>query len=131
MALPIKGYEGSISAGGTDVAWVSTWEVSLETEEADIGPFINDGGNTYTYTTSRSLTGTLEAVVPAGKDAGQTLLLSGAINSGYLDLVLTTTGGYTITVPSGIVSNFTMGQDAAETVTLSFDFRSNGAFTVA
>ncbi len=39
MALPIKGYEGSISAGGTDVAWVSTWEVSLETEEADIGPF--------------------------------------------------------------------------------------------
>ncbi len=92
---------------------------------------INDGGNTYTYTTSRSLTGTLEAVVPAGKDAGQTLLLSGAINSGYLDLVLTTTGGYTITVPSGIISNFTMGQDAAETVTLSFDFRSNGAFTVA
>lgn len=92
---------------------------------------INDGGNTYSYTTSRRLTGTLEAVIPSGKDAGQTALISGAINSGYLDLVLTTTGGYTITVPSGIISNFTMGQDASETVTVSFDFGSNGAFTVA
>lgn len=131
MATPIKGYEGTITAGGTDVAWVSNWEVQLETEEQDIGPFINDGGNTYSYTTSRRLTGTLEAVIPSGKDAGQTALLSGALNSSNMTLVLTTTGGYTITVPSGIISNFTMGQDAEETVTLSFDFRSNGTFTVA
>lgn len=131
MSTPIKGYEGVITAGGTNVAWVSSWEVQLETEEQDIGPFIGDGGNTYSYTTSRRLTGTLEAVIPTGKDAGQTTLVSGAINGGNVDLVLTTTGGYTITVPSGIISNFTMGQDAAETVTVSFDFRSNGTFTVA
>lgn len=129
--LPIKGYEGTITVGGDAVAWVSNWEVQLETEEQDIGPFINDGGNTYSYTTSRRLTGSLEAVIPSGKDAGQTTMLSGAINGSNLTLILATTGGYTVTVPSGIISNFTMGQDASETVTLSFDFRSNGTFSVA
>lgn len=84
----------------------------------------------YSYTTSRSLTGSLEATVPIGKDAGQTALISGALQSLPVTLVLVTTGGYTVTVPSGTVTGFSMNQDAGETVSVSFDFRSSGAFTI-
>lgn len=130
MATPIKGYEGSITANGIATGFVNSWEVTLETEEKTVGPFIGDGGVLYTYTTSRKLTGTLEATIPTGKDAGQTLLISGAINSSAITLVLETTNGYTVTIPSGTVSNFSMSQDASESVTVSFDFSSSGTFSV-
>lgn len=130
MPTPIKGHEGSLSAGGTNVAWVNNWEIQLDTEEQTAGPFIGDSGNLYTYRTSKRLTGTIEATIPKTKDAGQTILVSGAMNASELDIVLTTTGGYTITIPSGVITSFTMGQDAGETVTASFEFRSNGSFTV-
>jgi hypothetical protein len=109
---------------------VNNWEVQLEVEEAETGPFIGDSGFIYTYTTSRKLTGSLEATVPQNKDTGQTVLLSGALNSTNITLILTTTLGYVVTIPSGIISSFTLGQDAAEAVTLSFDFSSSGSFSV-
>lgn len=130
MAEPIKGYEGTITVNGTTTGFVNNWEVSLETEEKTVGPFIGDGGVLYTYTTSRKLTGTLEATIPSGRDAGQTILLSGAINDGDVNIVLTTTNGYVVTVPSGTISTFTMSQDAAESVTVSFDFSSSGTFSI-
>jgi hypothetical protein len=40
MSTPLKGYEGTITAGGTAVAWVSNWSISLETEQTEIGPSI-------------------------------------------------------------------------------------------
>jgi len=131
MAQPIKGYDGTITVQGTAAGFVNNWEVNLETEEKTVGPFIGDGGVLYTYTTSRKLAGKLEATIPIGKDAGQTILLSGALNSSSINIVLVTTNGYTITVPSGTISTFSMKQDAAESVTVSFDFSSSGSFTVA
>jgi len=131
MAQPIKGYDGTITVQGTAAGFVNNWEVNLETEEKTVVPFIGDGGVLYTYTTSRKLAGKLEATIPIGKDAGQTILLSGALNSSSINIVLVTTNGYTITVPSGTISTFSMKQDAAESVTVSFDFSSSGSFTVA
>ena len=90
-----------------------------------------DNGTLYTYTTSRKLSGTLNATVPISKDAGQTAMLSGALNSSLINIVLVTTGGYTVTIPSGTVSKFTLKQEAKGTVTLSFDFSSSGSFSVA
>lgn len=130
MGQPIKGYEGTITVNGQVTGFVNNWEVNLETEEKTVGPFIGDGGVLYTYTTSRKLAGTLEATIPVGRDAGQSILLSGALNSSNINIVLTTTNGYTITVPSGTISTFSMTQDAAESVTLSFDFSSSGNFTI-
>lgn len=131
MAEPIRGYDGTITANGTTTGFVNNWEVSLETEEKTVGPFIGDGGLLYTYTTSRKLTGKLEATIPTGKDTGQTLLISGALNSVGINIILTTTNGYTVTIPSGTISGFSMSQDAAETVKVSFDFSSSGSFTIA
>jgi hypothetical protein len=131
MAEPIRGYDGTITVNGTSTGFVNNWEVSLETEEKTVGPFIGDGGLLYTYTTSRKLTGKLEATIPTGKDAGQTLLISGALNSVGINIILTTTNGYTVTIPSGTISGFSMSQDAAETVKVNFDFSSSGSFTIA
>jgi hypothetical protein len=59
------------------------------------------------------------------------VLISGALNSSILSIVLVTTGGYTVTIPSGTVSGFSMSQDASESVKVNFDFSSSGSFTVA
>ncbi len=131
MAQPIRGYEGTVTIAGTLTAFVSDWQVQLDTQEQTEGPFIGDNGTLYTYTTSRKLTGSINATVPTGKDAGQTALLSGALNSSLVSIVLVTTGGYTVTVPSGSVSKFTLKQEGKGTVTLSFDFSSSGTFSVA
>ena len=58
-------------------------------------------------------------------------MLSGALNSSLISIVLVTTGGYTVTVPSGIVNKFTLKQEGKGTVTLAFDYESSGTFTVA
>lgn len=130
MPQPIRGYEGTITIDGTLTGFVNSWEVTLETEEKTVGPFIGDSGVLYTYTTSRKLTGTLEATIPEGRDPGQTKLINSALTGSTIPIYLVTELGYTINVPSGAVSTFTMGQDGAENVTLSFDFSSSGAFDV-
>jgi len=127
---PIRGYSGTLSVNSTNVGWVSSWEASVETESQEIGPFINDAGRIYAFKTSSRITGSIDATIPNGKDGGQTILVSGGLNDAYLNISLVTTGGYTITIPSGLITNFSITQDAAETVNASFDFMSNGTFTV-
>lgn len=131
MGQPIRGYDGTVTVAGIATAFVNDWSVELDTQEQAEGPFIGDNGVLYTYTTSRRLTGSLNATVPIGKDAGQTALLSGALNSTLVSMVLVTTGGYTVTIPSGSIGKFTLAQDAKGTVSLSFDFSSSGTFSIA
>lgn len=129
MAQPIVGSSGTVTIASVGAIWINKWEVSQETTEKEIGPFLGDT-NTYVITTQRRLQGNIEATVPNGKDAAQTLLLSGAINGSYVSIVLATTGGYTVTVPSGQVSNFNLSQDAADTVKITFDWKSSGAYSI-
>lgn len=133
MATPIKGYEGTVTiadgAVGQLATWISSWEVSLETEEKTVGPFINDNGTLYTYTTSRKLKGKIEATIPSGRDAAQTLLVSGAMSGANLYFDLVTTNGYRIRT-SGVASAFTMNQDASDSPKISFEFGSVGTFVV-
>lgn len=126
----IKGYEGSITVSGVNVLWASTWEAKIETEELEIGPFIGDGGKTYSTTTSRKMTGSIEVTVPKNKDSGQSAMIAAVQDGNPRQIVLTTTLGYVVTIPSGILTTMTMGADAKETVTVSFDFRDSGGFSI-
>jgi hypothetical protein len=112
------------------VGWISSWEGSIESDTQTLGPFINDNGTSYIYKTSKSLTGSFDGVIPSNKDAGQTLVVSGALSSTYLSLTLETTNGYTISVPQCLLSSVTLSQDSSETATISADFVSNDAFSV-
>ncbi len=127
----IKGYEGTITVSGVSVLWANSWEATIETEELSIGPFINDGGRTYSTTTSRTMTGSIEVTVPKNKDTGQGVLVTAVQDGNPRQIVLTTTLGYTITIPSGIITSFNMTQDAAESITASFDFKDSGGFTIS
>lgn len=127
----IKGYEGTITVSGVSVLWANSWEATIETEELSLGPFINDNGRTYSTTTSRTMTGTIEVTVPKNKDTGQGVLVTAVQDGNPRQIVLTTTLGYTITIPSGIITSFNMTQDAAESITASFDFRDSGGFTIS
>lgn len=128
---PIRGFEGTLTASGTEVQWVENWKCQLDVSEKDIGPFLDDGGQLYTYVSSKRLSGSIDCIIPKNRTAGQTVLLSGAINGTPIDLVLTTTYGYTISIPSGLLGNVKMEQNAGETIKASFDFKSNGYFTVS
>lgn len=130
MAQPIKGYDGTVTIAGIATAFVNDWQVQLDTQEQTEGPFIGDNGVLYTYTTSRKLKGSLNATVPVGKDSGQTAALSGALNGSYVGITLVGTAGYTVTIPSGSVSTFTLKQEAKGSITLSFDFSSSGTYSV-
>lgn len=133
MATPIKGYEGTVTiadgSSGVLATWINSWEASLETEEKTVGPFINDNGTSYSYTTSRKLKIKFEATIPSGRDAAQTLLVSGAISGANLYFDLQTTNGYRIRT-SGVASAFSMTQDAGDTPKISFEAGSVGTFTV-
>lgn len=133
MATPIFGYSGTVtianSVSGVLATWISSWEASLETQEKTIGPFINDNGTEYTYVASRKLKLKLEAVVPSGRDAAQTLLVSGAVTGATLFFDLQTTNGYRVQT-SGTASGFTLTQDASDTPKLSFEATSTGTFNI-
>src|SRR6476659_7748483 len=133
MATPIQGYLGTVtianSASGVLATWIDSWEVSLDTTDKTVGPFINDGGVEYTYTTSRKLKGKIEATIPNGRDSAQTMLVSGAISGATLFFDLQTTNGYRIQT-SGVPSAFSMTQAASESPKISFEFSSVGTFTV-
>lgn len=133
MASPIIGYQGTVTIANTSTGilatWINSWEVSLDAQEKTVGPFINDNGTEYTYTTSRKLKIKVEATIPSGRDSAQTLLVSGAISGGTLFFDLQTTNGYRIQT-SGAATSFSMTQDASDTPKFSFEATSTGAFTV-
>ena len=128
--LPIKGYEGSLKVNGTAINWITTWEVELEKDEQTVGPFIGTNGETYTFYNGQRLVGSLEGVIPEGKDSGQMLLISGAIASSNVSLELVVTQGITVNIPSGLITNFNISPEADGSVNITADFVSNGVFTI-
>lgn len=128
MAQPIKGTEGLITANGFPTGFISTWNAEFDSNEQTTGPFIGDP-NIYTYSTATRLTGSLEGVVPVGKDPGQTAILSGALSRMPVNLELVITGGYTVTIPSANISTFSMSPNAEETVSITLEFSSNGGYS--
>jgi hypothetical protein len=128
---PIVGTEGTVTLNSLLTAFIKGWEISLDITEQTAGPYIGDGGKLYPYQVSNNLKGKIDADIPKSKDSGQTAMINAGINGTKVPIELVTTDGYTITIPSGIVSGFQMNQDASNTVKISFDFKSFGGYTVA
>ena len=40
MSQPIRGYDGSVTIAGVATAFVTDWQVQLDTQEQTEGPFI-------------------------------------------------------------------------------------------
>lgn len=131
----IRGLDGWLkvrtsASGYENVRFVSSWNASLQTAQVDQGPFLNDDGKIYTFTTSKRITGSFDVTLPINRTDVHTALINAANSGIEVGLRLISKGGYTWTVPSGILTNYNVTNSAGDAVTMSFDFTDNGGFTV-
>lgn len=132
----IKGLDGwlKIKASGSNqyvnARFISQWQATLNTTQVDQGPFLNDEGRIYTFTTSKRITGSFDVTLPVNRTDVHNHLINAA-NSGLdVGLRLISKGGYTWEIPSGIITGYNVTNSAADAVTMSFDFTDNGGFNL-
>lgn len=132
----IKGLDGwlKIKASGSDdylnARFISQWQASLNTNQVDQGPFLNDNGKIYSFTTTKRITGSFDVTLPINRTDVHTALINSANSGIEVGIRLISKGGYTWDVPSGILTGYSVTNSAGDAVTMSFDFSDNGGFTV-
>lgn len=132
----IKGLDGwlKIKASGNDYVnarFISQWTATLNTTQVDQGPFLNDDGKIYTFTTSKRMTGSFDVTLPINRTEVHTALINAANSGIEVGIRLISKGGYTWTIASGIITGYNVTNSAGDAVTMSFDFTDNGGFSVA
>lgn len=133
----IKGLDGWLkvkTSGSNDyinARFISQWTASLATNQVDQGPFLNDEGRVYTFTTTKRITGSFDVTLPINRTDVHTALINAANSGVEVGIRLISKGGYTWDVPSGIITGYNVTNSAGDAVTMSFDFTDNGGFTVA
>lgn len=135
MAI-VKGIEGYLklynptTSGYDNVKFVSQWQASLQTQQVDAGPFLNDNGKMYTFTTTKRVNGSFQITLPIDQQSTHTRLINVSNSGEYIGLKLVSKGGYTMVVASAIITGYQLTNAANDQVTISFDFMDNGGFTV-
>lgn len=38
MGTPIRGYDGAVTVSGVTVAWIKSWEATVQVDEVELGP---------------------------------------------------------------------------------------------
>lgn len=134
---PIRGFDGKVEQGGTPTALlsVSSWDADIDIDITVQGPFLNDGGKKYKVRGGTDCKGKIKAHVGAGKDASITAIVTALTGGTDINLVLTqgVTGvnvGYTLTVPTAVITKVKPSQDSKNGATFEIDFESNGTFTL-
>jgi hypothetical protein len=136
MAI-VRGIEGylkiynSATSSYDNVDFVSQWQASLRTNQVDAGPFLNDGGKMYTFTTTKRINGSFQITLPTDNRATHTRLINVSNSGEYIAIKLVAKAGYTMAVPSAIITGYQITNAANNEVTMSFDFMDNGGFSVA
>lgn len=132
----IRGYDGTVQQGGTntDLAGIEEWEAELDLEVEVKGPFLNDGGTKYKVRGGKDCKFTAKGIVPSGKDTSQTAMISALTGGTDLNVVLkqgTGGTGYTVTIPTALLSNIKLGQNSKQGTSFEAKGESNGSFTVS
>lgn len=76
---------------------------------------------------------TVKGIVPSGKDASQTALIT-ALTSGTDINVILKQGvggtGYTVTIPTALIANAKLGQNSKSGTSIEIKGESSGSFTI-
>jgi hypothetical protein len=133
MSLPIQGPNGKVTQGtaNTALVFIQSWDGTLDQATDEQGPFLNDGGATYLSRTSQSLKANMKGIVPSGRDASQTAVVTALTGGTDIQMQLLSTAGYTIACTTMLVESVKLGHDAKGTATFEASVRNNGAFTVS
>lgn len=137
--LPIRGYDGMMSEGGTPTALVgiTDWEADISVEIAKQGPFLNDAGLIYKVRGAIDIKGTFKGNVPQGEDAATTAVITALTGGTNMNLVLRQgvvgagTTGYVVTIPTAVITGIKIGQDSKNGASVSGSFEGSGSFSVA
>jgi hypothetical protein len=133
MAL-IKGTDGIIEVGPTnaptEVGKVTEWSATRTRETSVRGPHINSDTLEKTQG-AKSISGSLTADVPAGRDPGQTALDDAFEDGLPIRLKLQSDQGKVITVTSALVSEIEDTGSAAEGYQTTFSFEDQNGYTIA
>jgi hypothetical protein len=133
----VRGIEGYLkiynptTSGYDNVDFVSQWQASLQTQQVDAGPFLNDNGKMYTFTTTKRINGSFQITLPQDLRTTHTRLINISNSGEYIAVRLVAKSGYTMVIPSAILTGYQITNAASDTVTMSFDFMDNGGFSVA
>jgi hypothetical protein len=133
MPAVMRGFDGKITQGTADtvLVFMTDWEAKMAQDYAEQGPFLNDSGNLYRSRTSKKLNGTIKGVVPSGKDASQTAIITALTAGNDIKMSLVSNAGYSIVVTAASYDDVTLGHDAKGTATFEASFQDNGGWTVA
>ncbi len=130
----VKGVEGQILIKTDnveeEVPFAEQWQASLNTQQVDAGPFLNDSGKTYSFTTTRRIQGSFQITAETGNQSIHTKLINLSMSGTYFALKLKSRGGYEMFIPSALLSGFQMTNAANDRVTISFDFYDYAGFIV-
>jgi hypothetical protein len=85
----------------------------------------------YTFTTTKRINGSFQITLPLDNRATHTRLINVSNSGEYIAIKLVAKAGYTMTVPSAILTGYQITNAANNEVTMSFDFMDNGGFSVA
>jgi hypothetical protein len=125
--LPLQGTAGTITHNGVSVPWVGKWTAKPKVSTTTQGPYIGDP-NEYEVSGGLSWDFDLEMDVPSGKDAAQTAMLASLTGQTNEPLVLTQTGGYTLTLSAPLYKGGELGVNAKGTQSVKIS-GSNGSGT--
>lgn len=134
----VRGNEGylkirDVTATGAydNISFVSQWQASLQTNQVDVGPFLNDNNRRYVFTTTKRINGSFQITLPLDQQTTHTQLINISNSGSYVAIKLVTKGGYAMVVPSAIITGYQLTNAANNEVTMSFDFMDNGGFSIA
>lgn len=124
---PLQGTSGVITHNGVTLNWVGKWTAKPKLSTTTQGPYVGDPTE-YEVAGGLSWEWDLEMDVPSGKDAAQTAALASLTGQTHEALVMTQTGGYTVTFNAPLYKSAEMGVNAKGTQAVKIS-GSNGSGT--
>lgn len=132
--MALKGYDGSVTVGGTAVGTAKIWSLDITANETDDTTFA-DGGWSSSCAGLKQWGGSITVVFDAGVDAGEAALIASIVDGTEVALVLNTgaaaaagTAGQFL--GNAVVTSMPITNDVSACIEVTFAFSGRGALTV-
>ena len=132
--MALKGYDGSVTVGGTAVGTAKIWSLDMSANETDSTTFA-DGGWSATCAGLKTWGGSVTTVFDAGDDAGEAALIASFVDGTEVALVLNTGAASTVGTAgqflgNAVVTSMPVVNDVTACIEVTFGFSGRGELTV-
>lgn len=132
--MSLKGYDGSVTVGGTAVGTAKVWSLDMSANETDSTTFA-DGGWSATCAGLKKWGGSITVMFDGGVDGGEAALIASFVNGAEVALVLNTGAGTAVGTAgqflgNAVVTSMPVTNDVNSCMEVTFGFSGRGALTV-